>query len=78
MEVIIYTLDLIKQWLFNKIVKQESYSYTFSIRDDLHIIVRLTFIEFSRRDVLGVIMWAFTKSGSVSVKGVFGADIDTG
>lgn len=75
MEVIIYTLDLIKQWLFHKTVKQESYSYTFSIRDDLHIIVRLTFIEFSGSDVLqGVIMWSFTKSGSVPVKGVFGAD----
>lgn len=59
-EVVIYTLDLIKQWLFNKIIKQESYIYTFPIRDNLPIISRLSFTDLSGRDLLrGVIPWLF-------------------
>lgn len=59
-EVIIYTSDLIKQWLFNKIIKQESYIYTFPIRDNPPIISRLSFTDLSGRDLLrGAIPWLF-------------------
>lgn len=61
MEVIIYALHLVKQWLFNKMVKQESYSYTFSIRDDLHQF-KVDFYRIIRKQFLkGVIIWDILK-----------------
>lgn len=58
MGIFIYILHLVKQWLFNKIVKQEVIPTSFPL-EMMYTISRLTVTELSRTEFLkGLIMLA--------------------